>query len=310
MPAEEPRRFLIATAVAHNRLTPTGNRPGLKQARQAIIDLFTRQLGYVHVTDLGLDPDRATLLEFLDRFASDVDRRPDDVVAVYLAGHGVLHGATPRRHVFFPTDADLTKPNQALATRDIAAALTDNTKIANLLLMLDTCHSGQGGADAVAACVESLCRDLDGGQSGVVVMMSAQPAQQARVAAFPELLVEAVHALAAEGVDLSALDLGALVAHMNANPGRPAAQRFEWQAAKLVGEVPTFFPHPRANAHDSAVLRGHAGGDRVPLLRLTRTTSRDGSRTERLEILDPRLAREMLQSYLQEDVDVTESGDD
>ncbi|MEU5162506.1 caspase family protein [Streptomyces sp. NPDC020875] len=243
-----PRRFLIATAVANYRRSPAGNLPGLADARRKIVDLFTRRLGYVHVSDLGLDPDRDTLLEQLDRFATDPDRRPDDLVAVYLAGHGQLIGATPRRHVFFPADADLDKPKLALPTAQIAAALIDDTKITQLLLMLDTCHAGQGGGDAVAASLESLRRDIDGDPAGIAVVSAAQPAQQALEGAFPDLLTAAVESVSLAGERPPTIDLGALVTHMNADPARPPTQRVEWDAARLTGTVPDFFPNPRHRA--------------------------------------------------------------
>jgi hypothetical protein len=51
---------LIATAVAHYAHQPTWDRPGLVQARSEIIVLFTKTLGYQHVSDLGLDPTHNT----------------------------------------------------------------------------------------------------------------------------------------------------------------------------------------------------------------------------------------------------------
>lgn len=105
---------MIATAVARHRKSPQGDRPGLVEARQKIIRLFTTRLGYVHVSELGIDPDRETLLGFLDDFANAPDRRPDDVVALYLAGHGALRGTTSVEHVFFTTECDLGKPKLAV----------------------------------------------------------------------------------------------------------------------------------------------------------------------------------------------------
>jgi WD40 repeat protein len=257
---QRPRRFLIATAVAHHQRSPEGDRPGLVEARQKIIALFTQRLGYTHVSDLGLDPDRNSLLHHLDRFATDPDRRPDDIVAVYLAGHGQLIGSTPRRHMFFPADADLTKPKLALPTAQIAAALTDDTKITQLLLILDTCHSSQGGSDSISAALESLRRSIDDDPSGIAVIASAQPAQQAIEGAFPDLLTAAVESRATAGERPPTLDLGALVTHMNADPAKPPTQRIEWDAAKLTGALPDFFPNPRHSAgpHEVDLAIQHA----------------------------------------------------
>ncbi|MFK0264310.1 caspase family protein [Streptomyces angustmyceticus] len=246
--------------MAHHQRSPEGDRPGLIEAREKIIALFTQRLGYTHVSDLGLDPDRNSLLQHLDRFATDPDRRPDDIVAVYLAGHGQLIGSTPRRHMFFPADADLAKPKLALPTAQIAAALTDDTKITQLLLILDTCHSSQGGSDFISAALESLRRSIDDDPSGIAVIASAQPAQQAIEGAFPSLLAAAVESRATAGERPSTLDLGALVTHMNADPAKPPTQRIEWDAAKLTGALPDFFPNPRhaAGPHEVDLAIQHA----------------------------------------------------
>ncbi|MGW6961746.1 caspase family protein [Streptomyces chartreusis] len=246
--------------MAHHQRSSEGDRPGLVEARQKIIELFTQRLGYTHVSDLGLDPDRNALLQHLDRFATDPDRRPDDIVAVYLAGHGQLIGSTPRRHMFFPADADLTKPKLALPTAQIAAALTDDTKITQLLLILDTCYSGQGGGDSISAALESLRRSIDDDPSGIAVIASAQPAQQAIEGAFPDLLAAAVDSRATAGERPTTLDLGALVTHMNADPTKPPTQRIEWNAAKLTGALPDFFLNPRhaARPHEVDLAIQHA----------------------------------------------------
>ncbi|CAL9555069.1 hypothetical protein SUDANB132_04517 [Streptomyces sp. enrichment culture] len=243
-----PRRLLIATAVAHLPRSPAGSRPGLVQARQKIIDLFTTRLGYTHVSDLGLDPDRNALLDQLERFATSEDRRPDDMVVVYLAGHGQLLGSAPRRHMFFPADSDLSKPKQALPTSQIASVLLDETSIKQLLFILDTCHAGQGAGDSVAAALESLRRSPDNDSAGVAFIASAQPAQSALVDALPQLLTAAVDSLATAGEKPEYLTLGSLVAHMNADVNRPPTQSIEWHAAKMLGDVPAFFPNPRRHS--------------------------------------------------------------
>ncbi|MGH3839718.1 MAG: caspase family protein, partial [Pseudonocardiaceae bacterium] len=88
------RRFLIATAIAHYSHAPQWNRPGLVKARNEIIDLFTGPLGYQHVSDLGLNPTKDQLTTRLRAFCRAAERRPDDMIAVYIAGHGeVLDGS-------------------------------------------------------------------------------------------------------------------------------------------------------------------------------------------------------------------------
>ncbi|WP_406631970.1 caspase family protein [Amycolatopsis sp. WGS_07] len=96
--AEEPRRYLIASAVAHYPKAPRWDRPGLVEARDEIISLFTEDLGYQHVSTLGLDPTQVQLTERLRSFCRDDARRPDDIVAVYIGGHGEILDET-QEHV-------------------------------------------------------------------------------------------------------------------------------------------------------------------------------------------------------------------
>jgi hypothetical protein len=87
----EPRRYLIATAISHYPNAPAElewDRPGLVEARRRIVELFTEELGYTHVSDLGLNPTKNQLARELREFSRSPERRTDDVIAVYIAGHG------------------------------------------------------------------------------------------------------------------------------------------------------------------------------------------------------------------------------
>src|SRR5262249_3760920 len=117
------------------------------------------------------------------------------------------------------------------------------TKIANLLLVLDTCSSAHGAGEAVTAALENLRRDQE--SAGVAFLASAQPAQSARASALVDLLTAAVEGLSTAGDKPASLALGTLVAYRNASAQRPDGQCIEWHAAKLQGRVPLFFPNPR-----------------------------------------------------------------
>src|SRR5262245_52190635 len=108
-------RFLIATAVAHYHHAPEWDRPDLVAARQEIIDLFTGELGYTHVSGLGLDPTREQLTSGLRAFCRSRDRRPTDMLTVYIACHGeVLEGSG--EHVLLTADTDPDDIADALPT--------------------------------------------------------------------------------------------------------------------------------------------------------------------------------------------------
>ncbi|UFR05966.1 WD40 repeat domain-containing protein [Streptomyces sp. Go40/10] len=242
----EPRRFLIATAVARYAKCPSWDRPELATAREQIIDTFTHQLGYRHESALGMDVTRAQLVEHLRAFCRAPDRREDDLVAVYLSGHGEILDDGDE-HVLYLADtdpADLTFTT--LPTAQLARAMLRDTPLRRLLLVLDTCYSGRGGNELAAAALERISaqwRDANG--SGVVVISSAQPHQQADAGLFPRLLKEAVGHRATAGHGPRNLSVSAVVQQVNDHRDRPGWQRVSLTLIGLTGEPPGFFANPR-----------------------------------------------------------------
>ncbi|SDN05782.1 caspase family protein, partial [Streptomyces wuyuanensis] len=243
---DAPRRFLIATAVSRYPKCPEWDRPGLVQAREHIIELFTRELGYRHQTALGLDPTRVQLTDQLRAFCKSGDRREDDLLAVYVSGHGeVLDDGGD--HVLFTTDTD---PDDiaytALPTVELARTMLRHTLVRRLLLILDTCYSGQGGNELAAAALNRISAQW--GQatgSGLVIISSAQPHQQARAGLFPHLFAQAVGSPATAGHGPEALSVSTVVQQMNDHPDRPGYQRTGLTLVGLTGEPPAFLANPR-----------------------------------------------------------------
>ena len=69
---------------------------------------------------------------------------------MYLAGHGdVLPvGAAGAEHVLLPADAVPADPyRRVIKSADLAQWMLAGTQVRRLLLMMDTCFSGQGGID-------------------------------------------------------------------------------------------------------------------------------------------------------------------
>ncbi|MGW3313002.1 caspase family protein [Streptomyces sp. NPDC001073] len=243
-----PRRFLIATAVSRYPKCPQWDRPGLVQAREAVIELFTGQLGYRHQTALGLDPTRGQLTDHLRGFCKSADRREDDLVAVYLSGHGqVLEDGG--EHVLYTSDTDPEDTDYtSLATVELARAMLRGTRVRRLLLMLDTCYSGQGGNELAAAALDRISqqwRNATG--AGLVIISSAQAHEQAKAGKFPELFADAVSSWATAGHGPHTLSVSTVVEHMNNSPQRPGHQRINLTLAGLSGEPPAFLANPRRN---------------------------------------------------------------
>jgi WD40 repeat protein len=246
--SEGGRRYLIATAIAQYARAPQWDRPGLVQARDEIIELFTGSLGYRHVGDLGLNPTKEQLTQLLRAFCRSPRRRPDDLIAVYIAGHGEVLDDDSLDHVLLTADTDPEDIADALPTADLARKMLLRTPVRRVLLMLDTCHSGQGGNDLAAAALTRMTRHWGDGEdlgSGLVVINSAQPAELAEVGAFPRLLREVVHGWPTAGYTSATLPLDSVVKAMNDNPTKPGFQTISSTLALLTGEVPPFLPNPR-----------------------------------------------------------------
>ncbi|MFF6642282.1 caspase family protein [Streptomyces althioticus] len=243
----EPRRYLIATAISRYAKCPEWNRPGLVEARERVIDVFTRRLGYKHETALGLDPTRSQLTDQLRAFCTAQERREDDLLAVYISGHGeVLED--DGEHVLFASDTDPADVTYtALPTVQLARAMLRDTQVRRLLLVLDTCYSGQGGNELAAAALGRLKSAdwLRSTESGLVVVSSAQPHQQAETGVFPRLLADAVEAWATAGHGPQTLAVSSVVQRINDHPDRPSYQRVNLSLIGLAGEPPPFMANPR-----------------------------------------------------------------
>ncbi|WP_086672165.1 caspase family protein [Streptomyces albovinaceus] len=275
---EGPRRFLIATAVARYPKCPEWDRPGLVKARDRIIELFTGKLGYCHETALGLDPTKTQLTDHLRAFCTSPERREDDLVVVYLSGHGeVLEDGG--EHVLLMSDADPADVTYtALATADLVRVLR-GTRIRRLLLILDTCYSGQGGNELAAAALERLGAQWGQRQSssGLVIVSSAQPHQQAQPGVFPDLLEKAVSSRATAGHAPTHLSVSAVVQQINDHPDKPGYQRVSLSLLGLSGEPPDFLTNPRHDVRLTDVdlaLQDAAEFDAYALQRETEFTSR------------------------------------
>ncbi|WP_157110320.1 caspase family protein [Nocardia anaemiae] len=248
-----PRRFLIATAVAAHTQGPGWDRPGLEDARAQMIALFTEQFGYTLVDTLGMNPTSTQLLKALRNFCKSPDRRGDDVVALYFTGHGERLDATGE-HVLVTSDTDPDDIEAAVPTADLARQMLFGTAVRRLLLMLDTCFSGQGGADFAAAVLTRFTNHWreDSG-TGVVVFSSAQPSQLAQAGVFPQLFQTAVKSLAVAGYGHETLPLDALITAIGEDPNRTPGQDIEWTQVRVGGQIPPFLPNPRRDPQLTAV---------------------------------------------------------
>ncbi|MER5348155.1 caspase family protein [Streptomyces mirabilis] len=276
--AEGPRRYLIAAAVSRYPKCPDWDRPGLKEARKQIVELFTQKLGYRHHTALGADPTVQQLREQLRAFCTSDERREDDLVAVYLSGHGEVDEAGSE-HVLLMADTDPADVSfTSLPTAELVRVFS-GTRVRRLLLILDTCYSGRGGNELAGAALERLGTSWVQGVAspGLVIVSSAQPHQQAQAGLFPHLLSRVVDSQATAGHAPKHLSVSAVVQQMNGHNDKPAYQHISLSLLGLTGEPPDFLTNPRHSVRLTEVdlaLQDAADFDAEARRRETEFTSR------------------------------------
>ncbi|MGW6261775.1 caspase family protein [Streptomyces sp. NPDC055085] len=246
--AEEPRRYLIAASVARYPKCPEWDRPGLVEAREQIVKLFTEKLGYRHNTALGADPTVLQLREQLRAFCTSKERREGDLVVVYISGHGEVDEAGSE-HMLLMSDTDPADVSfTALPTAELVRVFS-GTKVRRLLLILDTCYSGRGGNELAAAALERLSSTWTPSTSspGLVIVSSAQPHQQAKAGLFPNLLGQVASSQAVAGHAPKHFSVSAVVQQINDHPDKPGYQHVSLSLLGLAGEPPDFLTNPRHN---------------------------------------------------------------
>ena len=252
-PGSGGRRFLLTGVVSRYAFDAGWNREELAEDLERVVALFG-ELGYEHVPLMGLDPTWLQIQDALRDFATSPARQPGDYVVAYLAGHGdVLPvGATGAEHVLLPADALPTDPyRRVIKSSDLAQWMLAGTQVRRLLLLMDTCFSGQGGIDFsqnAAAWAGSWARPDDGAGAGVVVISATCPRQEALPGAFTQAFARAVGGRAAAGHIPGRVPVDAVVSVMNADPGLPASQRAQWAMVAGTGKIPDFLPNPRRDA--------------------------------------------------------------
>ncbi|MYQ54402.1 hypothetical protein GTW41_25005, partial [Streptomyces sp. SID4941] len=216
----------MAAVVADYPKNRDWNRPGLVEARDKVVDLFTGPLGYRLHDPLPLSPTRQQLTDALRAFCASPERREDDLLTLYLSCHGEILDDGDE-HVLLTADTD---PDDlvytTLPTADLTRAMLRGTQIRKVMLLLDACYVEQGGNQMAAAALERLGAAWGRTSgSGLVVVSSAQPHQPATAGLFPTLLEQAVTGLSVAGHAPVTLSVNAIVQHINGSEDRPGHQR-------------------------------------------------------------------------------------
>jgi hypothetical protein len=173
-PATDGDVYVLSIGVSRYRNAAYNLRFAAKDA-QDIAAVFTSAhdkadaRGRVHT--LSLTDERATRQEIGDAKKWLQRSRPQDLVVVFAAGHGMVDENS--NYYFGTYDIDPQRPQTAGLPYDELEALLDGIPAVRKLLLLDTCFSGEvDGQDAV------LVKDADSDHGpGRVTMRSFRPAR-------------------------------------------------------------------------------------------------------------------------------------
>ncbi|MEU9192360.1 caspase family protein [Streptomyces hundungensis] len=143
---EEPRRFVIAAGTGSYSQPGIDDLPGVEGDVDIMANLFD-SLGYERVLrDRSRNPTARELISGLEEWLGSPERRPDDIVVLYYAGHGVR--ASGGRHYLLCSDSVENRlVSTAIRTDDLALMFADEAVSARVLIVLDTCYAGAGTTD-------------------------------------------------------------------------------------------------------------------------------------------------------------------
>lgn len=227
MVQEEERRFFIALGSGRYRDLPEDGQ--LPRAAADITEMSRLFEGFGYQTvlaGLGQYDGADQIKQKLSHWSRDIALSPNDVVAIYFAGHGATVGRD--RHYLFCWDSqedDLAAT--ALATEDLARILC-RRQLRHLLLILDTCAGGAGSADAMAFALQAVAYRQSGDDvsTGLWFLASARSKDAAGDGAFVDCFRASI-ATATErtGQRQRYVDLSTLVGAVN-----------EWFSTVRVGQ--------------------------------------------------------------------------
>lgn len=240
------RRFLIAFGTG--RYVNLGDDDQLPRVNDDIAEVtrLFQELGYTHVLPgLGEYASAAQIREKLSHWSADARLTDDDVVVVYFAGHGMVQDRD--RHYLLCWDSREDDPAAtALATEDLARILCRG-ELRHLLLILDTCAGGAGGADAAGIALRTIAYRQSGNavSTGLWFLASARRKDVADDGAFVAAFRAGVRTAAERtGQRQRYLDLTELVRAINERFERDGrGQRAELASGLVTGLAP-FFPNP------------------------------------------------------------------
>ncbi|MFI9759943.1 caspase family protein [Streptomyces sp. NPDC051963] len=240
------RRFFLALGVGRYCHLPAHEQLGqVPTDVRDMRDLFVG-LGYRPVlAGLGEYDTAEQIRQKLRHWSTDAALTADDVVVLYFAGHGLVQDRDRHYLLCWDSRPDEDAATTALATEDLVRILCRG-ELRHLLLVLDTCAGGAGGAEAAALALQSITyrHAGAGAATGLWFLASARRKDVAEEGRFVTALRSAVDVTTGRtGQRQQYLDLSELVKAVNERfETEGLGQRAELASGLVTGLAP-FLPN-------------------------------------------------------------------
>ena len=243
MSVDSWRRFVIASGT-ENYAREQDRLESVPADLATMIEFFTGQ-GYLEqLPDLRHDPTSDALRTLLANWLNDQQRQDSDVAVVYYSGHGDTDAGF---HYLLTADTlEDHYEGTALPADFFVRALGGRPKVRRLLLILDTCYSGQGAFNAAEVAARmAATQNLSGPYEGVWVVAASRSREEAEQSAFAAAFVRAAQDLQrATGALQPYVGLETLVWRINSILEEQGfRQRASWTPAALSTGLAPFLPN-------------------------------------------------------------------
>jgi WD40 repeat protein len=241
------KKLLISIGTAlYDNLPEDMQRPQLEKVVDSITQLFTGSLGYDRVLEeVGTNPTSNELSKTLDKWFSSRDRDPSDWIVLYYTGHGELSETKTlylltrdyESELLSSTAFCVSQLGDMLIGRD---AFGKNRRVQHFLLILDTCHSGQGALE-FSQKIRNLFEDGISGRM-FYVLAAAFPNEEAIPGKFATALIESLNDEALGGSQQKVIYFDQLLPKIN---NKLVSHQVVYCPVASPKEEPQFFPNPR-----------------------------------------------------------------
>jgi WD40 repeat protein len=245
------RYFLIATGVNHYEAAGFDHLSKVRRDVWAVARVFVRNFGYTRMLpEVALNPTADDFRLALRTWVLRQDSKPSDVVVVYFAGHGYVSNSLDH-YLCFRTFTTKDPRSTGLRASDLTALFFEGERDApeNVWLILDSCYSGAGAAQAQTEAARLLEQARPNACGGFWVLASARSNEGARDGAFAPLFyriaTQRLNDPAYAGAMADLLRPDGIADELNRRFKAEGMPQRSLLSATAVGQLFPFFPNPR-----------------------------------------------------------------